>query len=130
MIDYQVNIHQCWYLDGFLQYTTPTNTTTVSQNGTWSVSVTRPGCSDVATDDVEVNIIGAVPFNNTGPIVATPGECNPVIDLTSYEAAWVTPYDPASFVFVYYDENANVITNPSAYTVSSSTSIFVGNEEQ
>ena len=114
-----------WYLGGALQYTTPTNTTTVSQNGTWSVSVTRPGCSDVATDDVVVNIVGAVPFNNTGPIVATPGECNPVIDLTSYQAAWVAPYDPASFVFVYYDENANVITNPSAYTPTSSTSIFV-----
>lgn len=114
-----------WYLGGALQYTTPTNTTTVSQNGTWSVSVTRPGCSDVATDDVVVNIVGAVPFNNTGPIVATPGECNPVIDLTSYQAGWVAPYDPASFVFVYYDENANVITNPSAYTPTSSTSIFV-----
>ena len=114
-----------WYLGGVLQYTTTTNTTTVNQNGTWTVSVTRPGCSDVATDDIIVNIIGAVPFNNTGPIVAPPGACNPVIDLTSYQAGWVAPFDPASFVFVYYDENANVITNPSAYTVSSSTSIFV-----
>ncbi|MFN7014743.1 MAG: hypothetical protein ACK4ON_10800, partial [Bacteroidia bacterium] len=100
-------------------------TTTVSQNGTWSVSVTRPGCSDVATDDVVVNIIGSVPFNDLGPINAPPGACNPTIDLTSYETAWVAPYDPASFEFVYYDENANVITNPSAYTVASSTSIFV-----
>ena len=114
-----------WFLNGALQYTTPTNTTTVNQNGTWSVSVTRPGCSDIATDDIIVNIIGAVPFNNTGPIVAPAGACNPVIDLTSYQAGWVAPFDPASFVFVYYDENANVITNPSAYTVSSSTSIFV-----
>ena len=114
-----------WYLGGVLQYTTTTNTTVVNQNGTWTVSVTRPGCSDVATDDIIVNIIGAVPFNNTGPIVAPPGACNPVIDLTSYQAGWVAPFDPASFVFVYYDENANVITNPSAYTVSSSTSIFV-----
>lgn len=114
-----------WFLNGVLQYTTPTNTTTVNQNGTWTVSVTRPGCSDIATDDIIVNIIGAVPFNNTGPIVAPPGACNPVIDLTSYQAGWVAPFDPASFVFVYYDENANVITNPSAYTVGSSTSIFV-----
>lgn len=114
-----------WYLGGVLQYTTPTNTTTVTQNGTWSVSVTRPGCSDVATDEVEVQIIGAVPFNDLGPINAPPGACNPTIDLTSYEAAWVAPYDPASFTIVYYDENANVITNPSAYTVASSTSVFL-----
>ena len=114
-----------WFLEGVLQYTTPTNTTTVTQNGTWSVSVTRPGCSDIATDEVEVQIIGAVPFNDLGPINAPPGACNPIIDLTSYEAAWVAPYDPASFVFVYYDQSANVITNPSAYTVTSSTSVFV-----
>lgn len=114
-----------WFLNGALQYTTPTNTTTVNQNGTWTVSVTRPGCSDIATDDIVVNIIGAVPYNNTGPIVAPAGACNPVIDLTSYQAAWVAPFDPASFVFVYYDENANVITNPTAYTPTSSTSIFV-----
>lgn len=114
-----------WYLGGVLQYTTTTNTTTVNQNGTWTVSVTRPGCSDIATDDVVVNIIGAVPFNDLGPISAPPGACNPTIDLTSYEAAWVAPYDPASFTIVYYDENANVITNPSAYTVASSTSVFL-----
>ena len=114
-----------WFLNGVLQYTTPTNTTTVNQNGTWTVSVTRPGCSDLATDDVVVNIIGVVPFNDLGPINAPPGACNPTIDLTSYEAAWVAPYDPASFTIVYYDENANVITNPSAYTVASSTSVFL-----
>jgi|APLak6261673822_1056097.scaffolds.fasta_scaffold00187_4 gliding motility-associated-like protein len=114
-----------WYRNSVLQYTTPTNSTTVNQSGTWSVSVTRPGCSDVATDDVEVQFIGAVPFNDLGPIIAPPGACNPIIDLTSYEAAWVAPFDPASFVFVYFDESANVITNPSAYQVASSTSVFV-----
>jgi len=114
-----------WYRNGVLQYTTSTNTTVVNQNGTWSVSVTRPGCSDVATDEVEVQIIGAVPFNDIGPINAPPGACNAIIDLTSYQAAWVAPYDPASFVFVYYDQSANVITNPSAYAVTSSTSVFV-----
>ena len=87
-----------WYRNSVLQYTTPTNSTTVNQSGTWRVSVTRPGCSDVATDDVEVQFIGAVPFNDIGPINAPPGACNPIIDLTSYEAAWVAPYDPASFV--------------------------------
>lgn len=114
-----------WFRNGILQYTTPTNSTTVNQSGTWRVSVTRPGCSDVATDEVEVQFIGAVPFNDIGPIVATPGACNPVIDLTSYQAAWVAPYDPASFVFVFYDQNANVITNPSSFTPTSSSSVFV-----
>ena len=114
-----------WFRDGVLQYTTPTNSTTVTQSGTWRVSVTRPGCSDIATDDVEVQFIGSVPFNDTGSIVAPPGACNPIIDLTSYEAGWVAPYEPASFVFVYYDENANVISNPTAYSPTSSTSIFV-----
>jgi gliding motility-associated-like protein len=115
-----------WYRNGVLQYTTPTNSTIVNQSGTWRVSVTRPGCSDVATDDVEVQFIGAVPFNPVGPIVAPPGACNPIIDLTSYQAALVAPYDPASFTFVYYNESGTVITNPSTYSPSATT--FIGVE--
>jgi gliding motility-associated-like protein len=115
-----------WYLNGVLQYTTPTNSTTVNQSGTWRVSVTRPGCSDVATDDVEVQFIGAVPFNPVGPIVAPPGACNPIIDLTSYQAALVAPYDPASFTFVFYNESGTVITNPSTFSPSATT--FIGVE--
>ena len=115
-----------WYLGGVLQYTTTTNTTTVNQNGTWTVSVTRPGCSDIATDDVVVNIIGAVPFNAIGPINATPGACNPVIDLTSYQDELVAPYDPASFTFVFYDENANIITDPTTFSPTATT--FIGVE--
>lgn len=115
-----------WYRNGVLQYTTPTNSTTVNQSGTWRVSVTRPGCSDVATDDVEVQFIGAVPFNPVGPIVAPPGACNPIIDLTSYQAALVAPYDPASFTFVFYNESGTVITNPSTFSPSATT--FIGVE--
>lgn len=115
-----------WYRNGVLQYTTPTNSTIVNQSGTWRVSVTRPGCSDVATDDVEVQFIGAVPFNPVGPIVAPPGACNPIIDLTSYQAALVAPYDPASFTFVFYNESGTVITNPSTFSPSATT--FIGVE--
>lgn len=115
-----------WFRNGALQYTTTTNSTTVTQSGTWRVSVTRPGCSDVATDDVEVQFIGAVPFNPIGPIVTPPGACNPVIDLTSYQAALVAPYDPASFTFVYYNESGNVITNPTTFSPSATT--FIGIE--
>ncbi|WP_026724712.1 T9SS type B sorting domain-containing protein [Flavobacterium sasangense] len=115
-----------WYLNGVLQYTTPTNSTTVNQSGTWRVSVTRPGCSDVATDEVEVQFIGVVPFNPVGPIVAPAGACNPIIDLTSYQAALVAPYDPASFTFVFYDESGTVITNPTTFSPSATT--FIGVE--
>ena len=115
-----------WYRNGALQYTTPTNSTTVNQSGTWRVSVTRPGCSDVATDEVEVQFIGVVPFNPVGPIVAPAGACNPIIDLTSYQAALVAPYDPASFTFVFYDESGTVITNPTTFSPSATT--FIGVE--
>lgn len=115
-----------WYRNGVFQYTTPTNSTTVNQSGTWRVSVTRPGCSDVATDEVEVQFIGVVPFNPVGPIVAPAGACNPIIDLTSYQAALVAPYDPASFTFVFYNELGAVITNPSTFSPSATT--FIGVE--
>ncbi len=113
-----------WFLNGVFQYTTTTNTTTVTQNGTWTVSVTRPGCSDVATDDIIVNIIGAVPFNSIGPFSGPPGECNPVFDLISYQAALVAPFDPASFTFTYIDENGDPITDPANFSPTADT--FIG----
>ncbi len=64
-----------WFLNGVFQYTTATNTTNVNQSGTWTVEVVRPGCSDLATDDIEVNFGSIPPFNPIPPIVATPGEC-------------------------------------------------------
>jgi gliding motility-associated-like protein len=114
-----------WYLNDVQQFTTPTNSTTVNQSGTWKVSVTRPGCSDVATDEVEVQFIGVVPFNNIGPIATPAGQCNPIIDLTSYQSALVAPYDPVSFVFVYYDGSGNVIANPSTFSPTTSTTIAI-----
>ena len=114
-----------WYLNDVQQFTTPTNSTIVNQSGTWKVSVTRPGCSDVATDEVEVQFIGVVPFNNIGPIATPAGQCNPIIDLTSYQSALVAPYDPVSFVFVYYDGSGNVIANPSTFSPTTSTTIAI-----
>ncbi|MCL9769911.1 hypothetical protein NAT47_05730, partial [Flavobacterium sp. HXWNR69] len=113
-----------WYLNGVLQYTTTTNTTTVNQSGTWTVSVTRPGCSDVATDDIIVQFIGAVPFNSIGPFSGAAGECDPVFNLLSYQASLVAPFDPASFTFVYYDENGDIITDPANFSPADDT--FIG----
>jgi gliding motility-associated-like protein len=120
----QGNPEYTWYLNNVEQRRTNTNSTTVNQSGTWKVSVTRPGCSDVATDEVEVQFIGIVPFNNIGPIVTPAGQCNPIIDLTSYQSALVAPYDPVSFVFQYSDLNG-IITNPANYSPSASTTIAI-----
>ena len=115
-----------WFLNGVFQYTTATNTTVVNQSGTWSVSVTRPGCSDVATDDIEVIFVGIVPFNPIGPFTGPAGDCNPSFNLLSYQAALVAPQDPANFTFVYYDENFDIITDPANF--STTTNTFVGVE--
>ncbi len=114
-----------WFLNGVFQYTTATNTTNVNQSGTWTVEVVRPGCSDLATDDIEVNFGSIPPFNPIPPIVATPGECNPVIDLTVYEAALVAPQDPTGLVFVYYDENFDVIADPTTFSPTATTIVGV-----
>ncbi len=115
-----------WYLNGVLQTTTTVPTLNVCQSGTWTVEVLTPGCANVVTsDDIEVGFIGVVPFNPIPPIVATPGECNPVIDLTVYEAALVAPQDPAGFVFVYYDENFDVIADPTTFSPTATTIVGV-----
>jgi gliding motility-associated-like protein len=114
-----------WFLNGVFQYTTTTNTTVVNQSGTWSVSVTRPGCSDVATDDVEVQFSVAVPSNPVGPLVGPSGECNPVFDLNDILAALVAPYDPSSFTFVFVDENFDEITDLANFSPTASTIIGV-----
>jgi gliding motility-associated-like protein len=115
-----------WFFNGVFQYTTTTNTTVVNQSGTWSVSVTRPGCSDVATDDVEVQFSVAVPSNPVGPLVGPPGECNPVFNLNDVLAAIVAPYDPASFTFVVVDENFDPITDLANFSPTATT--FIGVE--
>lgn len=120
----QGNPEYTWYLNNVEQRRTNTNSTTVNQSGTWKVSVTRPGCIDVATDEVEVQFIGVVPNATIGPIVTPAGQCNPIIDLTSYQTAQVAPYDPASFIFEYSDSNG-IITNPSSYSPSASTTISI-----
>ena len=114
-----------WFRNGVFQYTTTTNTTVVNQSGTWRVSVTRPGCSDIAIDEIEVQFGVSTPFNNVGPISSPAGQCNPVFDLTLYEAAIVAPYNPASFTFQYFDMVTGLIANPSAFTTNSSTTIRV-----
>lgn len=105
-----------WFLNGSTTpfTTTTTNTITVTASGTYSVSVVRPGCSDVATDEVEVQFVGSVPFNYVDPVEY----CNETIDLTSFESDIVAPEDPSSYTFVYYDENGVVIPDPTVFNPS------------
>jgi gliding motility-associated-like protein len=114
-----------WYLEGVLQTTTTTNSLVVSQNGTWSVEVTRPGCSDLATDEIEVNIISSIPFNPIPAIQGPSGDCSPCFNLTSYNTAIVSPQDPLLFDFVYYNENAEPILDPTNFCVSADTFVYV-----
>jgi gliding motility-associated-like protein len=115
-----------WYLNDVLQTTTTVPTLNICQSGEWRVDVFTPGCAAVvATDSVQINFISAVPFNPIGPISGNAGECNPVFNLLSYQAALVAPQDPANFTFVYYDENFDVITDPANFSPISNTIIGV-----
>uniref|UniRef100_UPI004047AA0E beta strand repeat-containing protein n=1 Tax=Flavobacterium sp. TaxID=239 RepID=UPI004047AA0E len=49
----------------------------------------------------------------------------PVIDLTVYEAALVAPMDPTGLVFVYSDENSNVIADPTTFSPTATTIVSV-----
>jgi gliding motility-associated-like protein len=115
-----------WYLNGVLQTTTTVPTLNICQSGEWRVDVFTPGCAAVvATDSVQINFISAVPFNPIGPISGNAGECNPVFNLLSYQAALVAPQDPANFTFVYYDENFDVITDPANFSPISNTIVGI-----
>ncbi|CAM3950233.1 T9SS type B sorting domain-containing protein [Flavobacterium cucumis] len=118
-----------WFLDGALQATTTTNSLTVNQSGVWSVEVVRPGCSDVATDSVEIRF-SSEPVLNAPPSTIDIG-CGP-FDLTSLIPALVAPESPADFVVYFYtdqldcwDGNANYIPNPTAFAPTVNTDIFI-----
>ncbi|MCW1147597.1 hypothetical protein OJ995_05135, partial [Flavobacterium sp. TH16-21] len=121
-----------WYLGGVLQTTTTTNTLNVTQEGIWSVSVVRPGCSDVATDTIEIRFDSPPNLNTPNDILAPNGACSHVFNLTSVESAMLSPALPSNYVIRYYlDEgdcfagNGNYITNPSAFSASATTTIYV-----
>lgn len=115
-----------------LRATTSTNRYTVSQNGFWRVSVTRPGCTDVTQDDIEVRFATRPVVNNPSNLNAPTGACSHTFDLTQIQAALTAPVPQSNYVIKFYlDENdclagnTNFITNPASYTVTTTTTIYV-----
>lgn len=115
-----------------LQTTTTINNFTTSQEGFWKVSVTRPGCSDVAEDDIELRF-DAPPNPNTPNNLSAPvGECQHTFDLTSIETALTSPILPSNYTIHYYLNendcfigNSNYIQTPTAFQASTTTTIYV-----
>jgi gliding motility-associated-like protein len=125
-----------WYLyDGssYVQQTTTTvNSLLITQEGFWKVSVVRPGCSDLAEDDIEIRFDAPPVLNNPSNLEAPIGACSHTFDLTQNQAALTAPALPSNYVIRYYlDENdcslgnSNYITNPTSFTVSTTTSVFI-----
>ncbi|BCY28737.1 T9SS type B sorting domain-containing protein [Flavobacterium okayamense] len=115
-----------WYLGGVLQGTTTTNQYTANQEGTWTVEVIRPGCSDVATDDIEI-LFDSEPILNSPPPISG---CAP-FDLTSIIPGLLSPANPADYVVYFYEDindaftgSSNYIATPTSYTPGF-TDIFI-----
>jgi gliding motility-associated-like protein len=125
-----------WYLYNgttyVLQTTTSVNNLTVTQDGLWKVSVLRPGCSDIAEDDIEIRFDAPPVLNNPSNLDAPVGVCSHTFDLTQNQAALTAPTIPSNYNIRYYlseDDclagNTNFITNPTSFTVTTTTTIFV-----
>lgn len=112
--------------------TTSTNRYTVNQNGFWRVSVTRPGCTDVTQDDIEVRFATRPAVNNPSNLNAPVGVCSHTFDLTQNQGLLTDPAPPSNYIIKYYlnendciGGNSNFITNPASYTVTTTTTIYV-----
>jgi gliding motility-associated-like protein len=125
-----------WYLHNgtsfVLQTTTTTNTLNVNQDGIWKVAVVRPGCSDLAEDEIEIRFDSPPSPNQPDNLEAPAGLCEYTFDLTSVEIDLLSPALPADYVIKYYLNepdcfigNANFIPNPTAFTVTTTTTIYV-----
>ena len=115
-----------------LQTTTTVNNYTTSQEGFWKVRVTRPGCSDVAEDDIELRFDAPPNPNTPNNLLAPVGACQHTFDLTTIETALTAPILPSNYVIRYYLNendcfigNSNYIQTPSAYQVTATTTIYV-----
>ena len=109
-----------------------TATINVTQSGTWSVITTRPGCSDMATDDVIVAFSTPPVLNQPPNIIAPAGACDPIFNLNSVIAAMVSPGLPSDYNVLFYldvvdswDGNGNIISPANAYTTNTTTTIYV-----
>jgi gliding motility-associated-like protein len=112
--------------------TTSINRYTVNESGFWRVSVIRPGCFDATQDDIEVRFATRPTVNSPSNMNAPTGACTHTFDLTQNQAALTAPAPPSNYVIKYYtdendclDGNSNFITNPTSYTVTTTTSIYV-----
>ena len=125
-----------WYLyDGtsfVLQTTTTVNNLTVTQDGVWKVSVVRPGCTDLAEDQIEIRFDAPPVLNNPINLNAPVGACSHTFNLTQNEVALTSPTLPSNYTIHYYlseDDciagNSNFITNPSSFNVTATTTIYV-----
>ena len=125
-----------WYLYNgttyVLQTTTTVNNLTVTQDGLWKVSVLRPGCSDIAEDDIEIRFDAPPVLNTPSNLDAPVGVCSHTFDLTINQAALTAPALPSNYTIRYYlneDDclagNTNFITNTTSFTVTTTTTIFV-----
>ena len=114
------------------QTTTTTNTLPVSQEGVWKVSVQRPGCTDLAEDQIEIKFDAPPVLNTASNLLAPVGACSHTFNLTSIATGLTAPALPSSYTIRYYlneDDcyagNSNFITNPTSYTVTTTTTIYV-----
>ena len=89
----------------------------------------RPGCSDTATDSVEIRF-DSPPVLNSPPSPINIG-CGPY-DLTSLIPAMVAPELPADFVVYFYtdivdcwDGNSNFIATPTAFSPTVTTDVYI-----
>jgi gliding motility-associated-like protein len=125
-----------WYLYNgttyVLQTTTSVNNLTVTQDGLWKVSVLRPGCSDLAEDDIEIRFDAPPVLNSATNLYAPVGVCSHTFNLTENQAALTFPALPSNYTIRYYlneDDclagNNNFITNPTSFTVTTTTTIYV-----
>ena len=125
-----------WYLYNGTSFVFQTTTTTyelpITQEGVWKVSVVRPGCSDLAEDQIEIKF-DAPPVLNTPTNLAAPvGACSHTFDLTQVAVPLTAPVLPSSYTIRYYlneDDcsagNSNFILNPTSYTVTTTTTIYI-----
>lgn len=114
------------------QTTTTVNNLTVTQDGVWKVSVVRPGCTDLAEDQIEIRFDAPPVLNNPINLNAPVGACSHTFNLTQNEVALTSPTLPSNYTIHYYlseDDciagNSNFITNPSSFTVTATTTIYV-----
>ena len=125
-----------WYLNGVLQPAYTTQTINVNQAGTWSVVVTRPGCSDAATDSVDI-VYTSSSTMTTPPDITICNYVSPIVFNLNSVINIITNGSPGDFEnYGFYLTQADAINNtnmiPSAqwgaYPGTPGQTIYFGGE--